>query len=130
MNAGQLAVGHFTKGCFVIMGGCVPSYISRKHSTLSAVVLKWSRARKRYERQGLLVEERALEQAEQECLADSEARARLRERNVERRAELDEQYVKNFAGRIRELFYSANLEAGYYKKVEIITPMEVIRDEG
>ena len=33
---------------------------SRKHSKLSAVVLKWSRARKRYERQGLLVEERAL----------------------------------------------------------------------
>ena len=27
-----------------------------KYSTLSAVVLKWSRARKRYERQGLLVE--------------------------------------------------------------------------
>ncbi len=26
----------------------------RRHSTLSAVVLKWSRARKRYERQGLL----------------------------------------------------------------------------
>lgn len=29
-----------------------------------------------------------------------------------------------------ELFHSANLEAGYFKKVEIITPMEVIRDEG
>lgn len=32
-----------------------------KYSTLSAVVLKWSRARKRYERQGLLVEEAALQ---------------------------------------------------------------------
>ena len=30
-----------------------------KHSTLAAVVLKWSRARKRYERQGFLVEETA-----------------------------------------------------------------------
>ena len=49
---------------------------SRKHSTLVAVVLKWARARKRYERQGLLVESQALEQAEQECLADSEIRAR------------------------------------------------------
>ncbi len=28
-----------------------------------------------------------------------------------------------------ELFHSANLEAGYFKKIEIITPMEVIRDE-
>ena len=29
-----------------------------------------------------------------------------------------------------ELFYSANLEAGYFKKIEIITPMEVVSDEG
>ena len=50
---------------------------ARKYSTLTAVVLKWSRARKRYERQGLLVEAEALEQAEQECLADSEVRARF-----------------------------------------------------
>ena len=41
---------------------------TRKYSTLIAVVLKWSRARKRYERQGLLVEEQALEQAEHACL--------------------------------------------------------------
>ena len=52
---------------------------ARVHSTLSAVVLKWSRARNRYERQGLLVEDQALERAEQECLLDSEARARHRE---------------------------------------------------
>src|SRR5215470_2971111 len=57
---------------------------ARKHSTLAAVVLKWSRARKRYERQGLLVEEQALQQAEEECLADDEARARRREREAER----------------------------------------------
>jgi hypothetical protein len=37
-----------------------------KHSKLSAVVLKWSRARKRYERQGLLVEETVLQRAEDE----------------------------------------------------------------
>jgi len=43
---------------------------ARKHSTLTAVVLKWSRARKRYERQGLLVEAGALEMAEEECSAD------------------------------------------------------------
>lgn len=52
---------------------------ARKHSTLAAVVLKWSRARKRYERQGLLVEEQALETAETECLADAEARRRTRD---------------------------------------------------
>jgi len=77
---------------------------ARKHSTLAAVVLKWSRARKRYERQGLLAEKRALEEAEGECLADSEARARGREREAERRVELDREYVEKFALRVRELF--------------------------
>ncbi len=75
-----------------------------KYSKLSAVVLKWSRARKRYERQGLLVEEGALQQAEGECLADSDARARRREREAARRAELDQQYVERFAARVRQLF--------------------------
>jgi len=77
---------------------------ARKHSILSAVVLKWSRARKRYERQGLLVEEQAMERAEAECLADGEVRARRREREAERRAELDREYVERFALRVRELF--------------------------
>ena len=76
----------------------------RKHSTLSAVVLKWSRTRKRYERQGLLVEEQALEKAEQECLADSEVRERRREREAIRREEFDRQFVEQFARRVRELF--------------------------
>ncbi len=77
---------------------------ARKHSTLSAIVLKWSRARKHYERQGLLVEEPALEQAEGECLADTEARARRRGREAARRAELDREYVGQFARRVREIF--------------------------
>lgn len=77
---------------------------AKKHSRLHAVVLKWSRSRNRYERQGLLVEEEALAQAEQECLADTDARERRRQREVMRRDELDEQYVARFADRIRELF--------------------------
>lgn len=75
-----------------------------KYSTLSAVILKWSRARKRYERQGLLVEEAALQRAEQECLADEDVRARRREREAERRAELDHGYIQQFATRVRETF--------------------------
>lgn len=75
-----------------------------KYSILSAVVLKWSRARKRYERQGLLVEEAALQRAEEECLEDAKARARRRERQTERRAELDQEYIARFAERVRELF--------------------------
>jgi hypothetical protein len=89
---------------FLPAGDAALTRRSRKHSTLSAVVLRWSRARKRYERQGLLVEVEGLEQAEQECLADEEARARRRKRAAARRAELDRQYVQQFAERVRELF--------------------------
>jgi hypothetical protein len=77
---------------------------ARKYSTLAAVVLKWSRARRRYERQGLLVEEQALQRAEAECLNDTEARARRRDREAERRAELDTESVARFAARIHQLY--------------------------
>jgi hypothetical protein len=77
---------------------------ARKHSSLSAVVLEWSRSRKRFERQGLLVEAQALEKAEEECLADDEVRKRRREREAVRREEWDQQYATQFAARVRELF--------------------------
>jgi hypothetical protein len=77
-----------------------------KYSTLRAVVVRFSRSRKRYERQGVLVEEPALERAEQECLADAEARGLARERAAERRAELDVEYVKAFARHVGELYPS------------------------
>src|SRR6266404_1431766 len=89
---------------FLASGDAALTRRARKHSLLSAVVLKWSRARKHYERQGLLVEEAALELAEDECLADADLRARRREREAERRAELDETFVDRFAARIREAF--------------------------
>ena len=89
---------------FLPSGDAALTRRARKHSLLSAVVLKWSRARKRYERQGLLVEAAALESAEDECLADADLRARRRDREAERRAELDETFVDRFAARIRELF--------------------------
>lgn len=91
---------------FLPAGDATLTRRSRKHSSLVAVVLRWSRARKRYERQGLLVEEAAVAQAERECLEDAEARARQRGRAAARRAELDEAYVERFAVRVRELFPS------------------------
>lgn len=89
---------------FLPAGDAALTRRSKKNSTLWAVVLKWSRARKRYERQGLLVEEAAIESAEKECFADEEIRARRREREATRRAELDREYVKEFARSIREYF--------------------------
>ncbi len=77
---------------------------ARKASVLSAVVVRWSRSRKRYERQGILVEEPALEQAEQQCLADGEARTRRRERDRERRANEDVEFQARLAAGILRLF--------------------------
>ena len=89
---------------FLPSGDAALTRRARKHSTLAAVVLKWSRARKRYERQGVLVEEQALEKAEAACLSDAEARARRREREAERRTHLDAAFIAQFAHRIRELY--------------------------
>ena len=99
-----LACADLDELVFLPTGDAALTRRSKKYSTLSAVVLKFSRARRRYERQGLLVEESALAQAESECLADSEVRERRNERARERRAELDEKYVGEFAKRIRGLF--------------------------
>lgn len=77
---------------------------SRKYSRLSVVVLKWSRPRKRYERQGVLVENEAIEQAGKECKGDAGQREVRRIQAATRRSELDEVYLASFAKRVRELF--------------------------
>lgn len=89
---------------FLPSGDAALTRRSKKYSKLCAVVLKWSRARKRYERQGLLVEETALQKAEQECLDDQAVRERRQEREAGRRAEIDAKFIQKFADRIRELF--------------------------
>jgi hypothetical protein len=75
-----------------------------RYSTLHAVVVRFSRARKRYERQGVLVEEQALSKAELECLSDARAREAARERAAGRRLELDAAFVEAFGRRVGELF--------------------------
>jgi hypothetical protein len=89
---------------FLPSGDAALTRRARKYSRLSAVVLKWSRARKHYERQGLMVEDTAVEQAEGECLADFEVRELRKEREAARRAGLDQKYVEQFAHKIRKLF--------------------------
>ena len=89
---------------FLPRGNTALTRRASKHSTLRAVVVQFSRTRKRYERQGVLVEEVALERAERECLADTEARAAARGRAAERRLQLDAQYVDAFARWIGDLF--------------------------
>src|SRR6266704_1175306 len=92
---------------FLPAGDAALTRRAKQASRLSAVVVRFSRARKRYERQGLLVEDAALEQAERQCLTDEAARARRRERDRERRADADVQFQAQLAAEIRRLFPGA-----------------------
>jgi hypothetical protein len=78
---------------FLPAGDAALSRRARKHSPLSAVVVRFSRARKRYERQGLLVTEEALNKAEEECAADAPARAAARARAAVARQGEDLEFV-------------------------------------
>jgi len=89
---------------FLPAGDAALSRRARQASGLSAVVVRFSRARKRYERQGILVEEAALEQAEAQCLADEELRARRRERDRERRVGEDLAFQARLAEAVVRLF--------------------------
>jgi hypothetical protein len=75
-----------------------------KYSGRSAVVVEFSRSRKRYERQGLLVETAALEKAEQECTEDADERAAARVRGRASREQQDKVLVEQMKERILELF--------------------------
>jgi hypothetical protein len=89
---------------FLPSGDAALTRRSSKYSVLSAVVVQWSRARKRYERQGLLVEEDALGKAENECLADADARELKRQRAAETRTIADKKFMDDFAQSIRLTF--------------------------
>lgn len=89
---------------FLPRGDAALTRRANKYSTLRAVVVQFSRTRKRYERQGVLVEEAALDRAEEECLADEEQRKRARERSAIRREELDKEYISSFSQRIGEIY--------------------------
>lgn len=89
---------------FLARGDTALTRRARKHSTLSAVVVRWSTSRRRYERQGIVAEPHAIERAEQECLANSDARERRRIRAAIRRDEEDTRFVDELAVAIRTQF--------------------------
>ena len=89
---------------FLPSGDAALTRRAKQASQLSAVVVRWSRSRKRYERQGILAEEAAIEQAEEQCLADEDVRLRRRDRDRERRAKEDVEFQARMAGEIRRLF--------------------------
>jgi hypothetical protein len=105
-DAGPLCMGcaDLDHLVFLPAGDAALSRRARKASRLAAVVVRFSRSRKRYERQGILVEEAALRQAEAQCLADEEARRRRRERDRERRASQDVAFEARLAEAVARLF--------------------------
>jgi hypothetical protein len=89
---------------FLPSGDAALTRRAKRASSLSAVVVRWSRSRKRYERQGILAEPDAIDRAEQECLSDAEVRARRRERDEVRRSEEDVRFAAAFASAITAQF--------------------------
>lgn len=96
---------------FLESGNAALTRRATRYSTLHAVVVRFSRARKRYERQGVLVEEAALAKAEAECLSDADAREAARQRAAAKRMEIEAAYVEAFARRIGELFPRCPIDA-------------------
>lgn len=69
-------------------------------SSRSAVVVKFSRARKRNERQGVLVDAQAVEQAEKACKADAARREGQRARRLVRDEAAERAYLARFTAEI------------------------------
>jgi hypothetical protein len=69
-----------------------------------ATVVRFSKTRKRNERQGILVEEAALEAAKKACEADAARREKQRERRGARAEAADQAFVARFAEKILELY--------------------------
>src|SRR5205085_11875014 len=95
-----LACAYLDHLVFLPAGDAALTRRAKKASGLSAIVVRFSRTRGRYERRGILVEEEALARAEQECLADEEARRRRQARDEQRRGEQDLAFQAAFAQEI------------------------------
>jgi hypothetical protein len=89
---------------YLLSGDTALTRRASKYTARKAVVVRFSRSRGRYERQGILVEEPALAKAEEECTADAADRARQREIAAKQRQTDDRKLVEKMAGRIQELF--------------------------
>jgi hypothetical protein len=89
---------------FLPSGDAALTRRAKAGSGLWAVVVRFSRSRRRYERQGVLVEAGALERAEAQCLSDADARSRRREREAVRRTDQDLALQARMAKEIARLF--------------------------
>jgi hypothetical protein len=91
---------------FLPRGDTAVTRRATKYSKLRAVVVQWSRTRKRYERQGILAEPEAIRRAEEESLADADLRARRRVQAATQRDVEDQEFIAEFASAIRAQYPS------------------------
>jgi hypothetical protein len=89
---------------FVPSGDAALTRRASKYSERVAIVVRFSRSRGRYERQGILVETPSVEKAERECLEDADERAAARARGAERRQRQDVELAGRMAKQIAMLF--------------------------
>jgi hypothetical protein len=89
---------------FLPSGDAALTRRATKHSRLRAVVVKWSSTRRRYERQGILVEPAAIDRAAEECSADADLRAARRKKAATVRDARDKEYISRFAQAVRHLY--------------------------
>ncbi|MGD9645796.1 MAG: DUF2293 domain-containing protein [Pirellulales bacterium] len=87
---------------FLPSGDAAITRRAKQYSQRWAVVVRWSTARKRFERQGLLVEPQAIGRAEDQSRDDADARKRQRERGAAQRQRDDKAYLRRFAAAIRQ----------------------------
>lgn len=107
MEAGQplcLPCAHLDALEYLPAGDAALTRRAAKYSERTAVVVRFSRSRGRYERQGILVENSALESAEQECSLDADERAKTRAIGAVRRKEQDCALIARMTEQIGILF--------------------------
>ena len=89
---------------FLPSGDATLSRRAKKNSKKFAVVVEFSRPRKRYERRGILVNPEAIQLAQAECNGDSTKRAASRRKAEVKRKEEDRDFTQEFSLKVKDLF--------------------------
>ena len=79
---------------FLPRGDATLTRRARKHSPLSAIVKRFNKSRKRYQREGVLVAPEAIDAAYAQNESDADERAKIRERAARQREKQDDRLVK------------------------------------
>jgi hypothetical protein len=91
---------------FLPSGDAAVTRRAGKYSSRKAVIVRWSKPGKRYERQGTLLEQAAILRAQQESAADAPLREAKNKKAAAKREIEDRQYLAAFTVELKRLFPS------------------------